>query len=177
MPEVMFWTSAPTTILACPITNDWSRPRKKPWIHTVMVCRPFVSSVERRICTSNWKQPSPTISRLRTRSFTPHVSTLTVVCSSRCLARKTLSSRMPWTTPLSSTAFVYARLNVTATLTPIWRTWSVAYKRRRPNVTVSSPRTACSPWTAMSLRWTRFASLPRNMTHWLWWTSLTLPVS
>ena len=56
-------------------------------------------------------------------------------------------------------------------------TWSVAYKRRRPNVTVSSPRTACSPWTAMSLRWTRFASLPRNMTHWLWWTSLTLPVS
>ena len=67
--------------------------------------------------------------------------------------------------------------NVIATLTPIWRTWSVAYKRRRPNVTVSSPRTACSPWTAMSLRWTRFASLPRNMTHWLWWTSLTLPVS
>ena len=72
---------------------------------------------------------------------------------------------------------VYARRNVIATLTPIWRTWSVAYKRRRPNVTVSSPRTACSPWTAMSLRWTRFASLPRNMTHWLWWTSLTLPVS
>ena len=33
--------------------------------------------------------------QLRTRSFTPHVSTLTVVCSSRCLARKTLSSRMP----------------------------------------------------------------------------------
>lgn len=30
---------------------------------------------------------------------------------------------------------------------------------------------------AMSLRWTRFASLPRNMTHWLWWTNLTLPVS
>jgi hypothetical protein len=58
-------------------------------------CRPFVSSVERRICTSNWKQPSPTISRLRTRSFTPHVSTLTVVCSSHCSARKTLSSRMP----------------------------------------------------------------------------------
>ena len=69
------------------------------------------------------------------------------------------------------------KANVIATLTPIWRTWSVAYKRRRPNVTVSSPRTACSPWTAMSLRWTRFASLPRNMTHWLWWTSLTLPVS
>ena len=32
---------------------------------------------------------------------------------------------------------VYARRNVIATLTPIWRTWSVAYKRRRPNVTVS----------------------------------------
>ena len=45
------------------------KPRKKPWIHTVMACRPFVSSVERRICTSNWKQPSPTISRLRTRSL------------------------------------------------------------------------------------------------------------
>lgn len=60
-----------------------------------------------------------------------------------CSARKTLSSRCHLTTPLSSTVFVYARRNVIATLTPIWRTWSVAYKRRRPNVTVSSPRTAC----------------------------------
>ena len=58
-----------------------------------LVCRLYVSFVEPRTCTNNWKLLSLIISRQKTPFCMQPVSMPTEVCSNRFSAKKTPSSR------------------------------------------------------------------------------------
>ena len=67
---------------------------KEAMTHMASVCLPYALSVELRICTNSWKLPFLIILKQKILYFMQLVLMLTVVCSNRCLQKKTLLFQM-----------------------------------------------------------------------------------
>ena len=69
--------------------------------------------------------------------------------------------------------YAFAKPNVIATPMPTWKSSNGACWKHRLNDSVSSSPTEYSRWTVMWLRWTRFATWPKNTMLWSWSTNVT----
>ena len=67
----------------------------------------------------------------------------------------------------------FAKPNVIATPMPTWKNSNGACRKHKLNDSVSSSPTEYSRWTVMWLRWTRFATWPKNTMLWSWSTNVT----
>ena len=72
-----------------------NHPRLIAAAQKIMERRPYASFAEHRTSTKNWKQPSPTTSRLKTPFSMPHVSMPMAVYSSLSSPKKMPSSQTP----------------------------------------------------------------------------------